>query len=159
MPKATCVGQPRILRFGSGNGHPGEADASSLCGLAKEASIARKLLVANDNQPTSAHCVYVMSDIGGLVCKIGRAHSPAKRLATVQTGNPNTIYLHRVFWVDDQRSAEGVERRSHELARHFRLQGEWFDCPVDVAHNVILKALDEMNIDYAVFTPNIRRVA
>lgn len=156
MPRATCVGRPNILEFGSGNTLPGEADGNSLRDLARESTRARKLLADNDNKPTSAHAVYVISDIKGMICKIGRAQSPAKRLATVQTGNAYGVYLHRVFWVDDLRSAENVERRSHEIARHFRLQGEWFECPVNVAHTVILKALDEMNIDYAVFTPTIR---
>ncbi|WP_146258640.1 GIY-YIG nuclease family protein [Agrobacterium rosae] len=119
----------------------------------------RKMLAANDNIEKSAHAVYVVSDIEGKVTKIGRAYCPSSRLSRIQTGNPYELFLHRVFWVDRGRDAEDLERRSHELAASCgRLMGEWFACNVVQAHTLIVKVLDEMNIDYVAITPSTKGI-
>lgn len=155
MARATSIGRPNILEFGGGNAVPDAYGYDALRGMARDARRTRRHLVANDNKPTSAHAVYVVSDSVGLICKIGKAHCPSRRLSTIQTGNPTELFLHRVFWFDDERSATEIERRSHEYANRVgrRLMGEWFECPVNHAHEIVVRAADEMNIDYAVFTP------
>lgn len=115
------------------------------------------MLAANDNEKNPAHAVYVVSDIKGEISKIGRAHCPSSRLSRIQTGNPEELFLHRVFWVDNGRLASEVERISHELAAPFgRLMGEWFCCKAHEAHSLIVSALEEMNIDYVALTPEIK---
>lgn len=118
------------------------------------------MLAANDNSPTSAHAVYVVSDIKGEVSKIGMAHCPSSRLSRIQTGSPEELFLHRVFWVDDRGYAAEVELIAHELATPLgRLMGEWFQCRVDQAHGFIVSAMEKMNIDFVAITPEVNHVA
>lgn len=119
------IGWPNILVIGDGNLNwnvPPKRSAldrkyeNPLHDVRALARRSRKLLAVNDNIEKSAHAVYVVSDIEGKVTKIGRAHCPSSRLSRIQTGNPYELFLHRVFWVDQGRDAEELERRSHELA-------------------------------------------
>lgn len=157
------IGVPNIMVLGDGNipwrvqPRRGGSDRTfevPLHNVRKIARKSRKLLAANDNKPHPAHAVYVVSDVVGDVSKIGRAHCPSSRLSRIQTGNPEELFLHRVFWVDSGRVAQEVERIAHELAAPFgRMMGEWFCCKPHEAHSVIVEALDAMNIDYVAITP------
>lgn len=157
------IGNPNILVLGDGNipwRCPRERSGldrtfeEQLHNVRKIARKSRKTLASNDNNPHPAHAVYVVSDIQGNVSKIGRAHCPSSRLSRIQTGNPDELFLHRVFWVDGSASAASAERRAHELAAPFgRLMGEWFCCRPHEAHTIIIRALDELNVDYVAITP------
>lgn len=101
--------------------------------------------------------VYVIGDVFGRQCKIGKAVDPVARLAQLQTGNPNLLFLHRVFWMG-RNAADLVEMAAHGVAenRHVRLQGEWFMCSPDEAHFAIEDAIVlARNVgSYCVMTPS-----
>jgi hypothetical protein len=54
--------------------------------------------------------------------KIGRAHSPRSRLASLQTASPVPLRLLGQF---DGNARD--ERHLHRLFAHVRLRGEWFE--------------------------------
>lgn len=53
--------------------------------------------------------------------KVGFATSPSQRLASLQTGNPNKLFVHMIVPVE-----QDAERVFHEVMRPHRLQGEWY---------------------------------
>jgi len=74
--------------------------------------------------------LYLIEDPAGGVTKIGISANPEKRLATLQTANPNPLYLRYV--VDCQRGRAGsVEADIHAEYRSFRASGEWFKLAAD----------------------------
>jgi hypothetical protein len=99
--------------------------------------------------------VYVISDLSGEFSKIGYAVDPIKRLASLQTGNPRKLYIHRSFMLCKLSVAKKVEYWSHSIAseRHARLEGEWFECSPSQAHSVIEDACKEVGCGYYVATP------
>lgn len=100
--------------------------------------------------------VYVAGIDAPSCVKIGKARSPHRRLATLQTGNHDTLFLHRVFWLPDAEAATSVEGMAHEYAAecHFRLEGEWFECIPYQAHNHVQQAVDDLGLDYCAMSPN-----
>lgn len=67
--------------------------------------------------------LYVIGQGGGCsVVKIGRAINPAKRLGSIQTGNPNRLFLLHI-----EPGAGALERDVHARLSAGRLEGEWFD--------------------------------
>lgn len=109
--------------------------------------------------------VYVVGPWDGSCVKIGKANSPANRLAQLQTGNPDPIFLHRVFWLSDMEKATAVEQRAHVfVGNHYRrLVGEWFECFPTKAHELVLKAISSFGWNYIAMTPcepeNIKHAA
>ncbi|MBX4941161.1 GIY-YIG nuclease family protein [Rhizobium binae] len=99
--------------------------------------------------------VYVISDIRGEFSKIGYAVDPIKRLASLQTGNPLKLYIHRSFMLRKLSIAKKVEYWSHAIAseRHGRLEGEWFQCSPSQAHSAIEAACNEVGCGYLAATP------
>lgn len=87
-------------------------------------------------------CVYVIGDVVADRVKIGMATDPIARLAQLQTGNPSKLYLHRVFWVDASQAAN-IEADAHAnaSASYERLEGEWFACTPNEAHEAIEGAI------------------
>ena len=88
--------------------------------------------------------IYVISDIYGERSKIGMANLPTPRLAQLQTGNPNKLFIHRLFWIYSEKTPSAqtaivAERNSHEAAseKYQRAVGEWFDCTPSQAHDVV----------------------
>lgn len=73
-------------------------------------------------QRTTGPGVYFI--VGGDLVKIGVAHDPQARLATLQCGSPVRLEMHRTV---PTASADAVERRLHKLFREHRRHGEWFD--------------------------------
>ncbi|MCG7507077.1 GIY-YIG nuclease family protein [Mesorhizobium retamae] len=104
--------------------------------------------------------VYVIGVSDAKCVKIGKATSPAKRLATLQTGNHEPLFLHRVFWVPTVREADRVEKLAHEYSGtdSIRLEGEWFECSPYQAHKSIERALDHFGSHYCVLTPALEEV-
>lgn len=87
-------------------------------------------------------CVYVIGDIAASAVKIGMAKDPIARLAQLQTGNPSRLYLHRVFWVSaDQAANIECDAHANAGASYQRLEGEWFSCTPNEAHEAIEQAI------------------
>jgi len=106
--------------------------------------------------PRESSAVYVVGSIAPSCIKVGKADSPSRRLGELQTGNPDVLHLHRVFWFDSAAIAAKIEAKAHELISHRkwrRLTGEWFECPPSVAHDAILRAADVSSVGYFALTP------
>ncbi len=78
------------------------------------------------------YCIY--DKTSGAV-KVGTSTKPVERLATLQTGNPNPLYLGivRPLSLEDGTSVTGLqakrlERSLHDKLSHLRMSGgsEWF---------------------------------
>lgn len=132
-----------------GKDNPVQATLSELRNLKSLISAAGQILAAEEV------AVYVIAAERPSCVKIGKARSPLHRLATLQTGNPETLFVHRAFFFRDAATATRVEERAHWLAgdSHYRLEGEWFECIPYQAHNHIRQAADEMMLDYCAFNP------
>lgn len=123
---------------------PAEVD-----GIARPLRIFRELVVqacetvgSADDGEIDECAVYIVSDVAGAVVKIGKAVNPIARLAQLQTGNPAELFVHRLFWMD-RKDADMIEIEAHTQAsaRYQRLQGEWFKCTVNEAHEVVEDAI------------------
>ena len=65
--------------------------------------------------------IYLISDPKSNAVKIGRSDNPMKRVAELQTGNPNPLTLLSCF------AAEAtVEQVIHVHLKQYSLNGEWF---------------------------------
>lgn len=76
--------------------------------------------------------VYVIAaDAAGAV-KIGFSKHPEKRLKQLQTGHSGELrlYYHHPLPVENVKL---IERAIHDLNRHKRVKGEWFDMSVEDA--------------------------
>lgn len=113
-------------------------------------------LIRTDPTGVQNYSVYVIGDVMGRQCKIGKAANPVSRLAQLQTGNPNLLFLHRVFWMR-RVVADRVEVTAHRIAgnRYTRLQGEWFECSPDQAHTAIEESIHHAGVtkSYCAMTP------
>lgn len=83
--------------------------------------------------------------------KIGYSNDVAKRLATLQTGNPSKLYIHHIEEVPDDR-ARLLEHKLHRELSHKRIKGEWFDLTPDEAKSflvyAIIRWLDDVTIRF-----------
>ncbi|WP_422614460.1 GIY-YIG nuclease family protein [Brucella anthropi] len=117
-----------------------------------------KLLVSASKTITTPNhtAVYVIGEEYATRIKIGKARSPIHRLATLQTGNPETLFLHRVFWFDTPCAASRVEEQAHIIAgqERRRLEGEWFECLPHQAHEHIVEAARSLRIGFCALTPS-----
>jgi T5orf172 domain len=141
------VRERSILKLGEGNTHSASrAKLNYLWALAHQ---------SKNHISREACAVYVIGSIIPACVKIGIAGNPARRLAELQTGNPDFLFLYRVFWVDTFDIAERVERLTHRSIglKWRRLAGEWFECPVTIAHEEIVQQLDAEQLDYVSLTP------
>lgn len=95
--------------------------------------------IKETNVATNHAAVYVIGDVYAEYVKIGVAVDPIARLAQLQTGNPNKLFLHRVFWIPDVEAAYLVESAAHATASDLydRMVGEWFRCNPNEAHEVV----------------------
>lgn len=111
---------------------------------------------AEEDYMTDGDCaVYVIGTFWATYTKIGMATSPVSRLASLQTGNPERLFLHRTFWFRDVQTAMRIERYAHLIAsqRFTQLHGEWFKCGPTGAHTAIEDAANHYAVDYATITP------
>lgn len=76
-------------------------------------------LSANES---AASQVYVIGAAESSIVKIGKANNVKKRLAGLQTSNPNRLVVR---WTTP--GAEKLEGQLHNRFNHLRLEGEWFD--------------------------------
>jgi hypothetical protein len=65
--------------------------------------------------------VYFIKDLVTGNIKIGKAINPAKRLKSLQTGNPNKLVI-----VTTQVGGEELENELHRRFANSRISGEWF---------------------------------
>jgi len=81
--------------------------------------------------------------------KIGFSKDVAKRLATLQTGNPNRLRIHHAEPVPEGR-VRLLERKLHAELNHKRLKGEWFNMTPEDAklylQFAIIRWLDDPHI-------------
>lgn len=68
--------------------------------------------------------------------KIGFAKDPHRRLKTLQTGNPDKLYLHHYVEIPDEKTRI-MERKIHSEIGYKRISGEWFDITVDEAIGIL----------------------
>ena len=68
--------------------------------------------------------IYVMSTPGKV--KVGKARDPKRRLASLQTGNPEEIRLIRLYQCPNEEAASQLERVCHEQISKYHYRGEWF---------------------------------
>lgn len=137
----------KILNLGDGNTHSAsQARLNYLWALAHQ---------SKNHINAEATAIYVVGSIRPSCVKVGIAGNPTRRLSELQTGNPDFLFLYRVFWVDTFALAESVEREVHRSIslKWRRLAGEWFECPVTVAHDEIVQQLDIDQLDYVSITP------
>ena len=70
---------------------------------------------------------YVYFISAGDAVKIGKSKGdPRKRLACLQTSNPNLLTLEYIAWSRDL-SAHDLEQYFHCYCRDSRIRGEWFE--------------------------------
>lgn len=109
-------------------------------------------------QPTQKHIVYLSNRgykrymflyiIGtdGNRQKIGFSRDVGRRLATLQTGNPEKLKIHHFEPVPEKR-VRMLERKLHRELGYKRLKGEWFDMgpteAVQMLQFAIIRWLDD----------------
>lgn len=100
--------------------------------------------------------VYVVGTLKANCVKVGMANDPIARLAQLQTGNHEKLYLHRVFWTSAPDAARDLESRSHSFLtkKTKRLVGEWFECSPMVAHDTIVNACRSLVLGFQAITPH-----
>ena len=70
--------------------------------------------------------VYFISDEQGAV-KIGISHDPCERIATLQTGHPESLVLLHAVSYRSSAAARAAESSLHYVFEAQRMNGEWFD--------------------------------
>jgi len=70
--------------------------------------------------------VYFIRDEFGAT-KIGISADPHQRVATLQTGHPEALYLHNTVPCRSGADARAVEGDLHDCFARQRMNGEWFD--------------------------------
>lgn len=73
----------------------------------------------------SRYCVYFAQQGNSGPIKIGSAFNPVYRVKSLQTGNPQRLYLRAVV-VEKPAYRQVLERPLHELFEDYRIRGEWF---------------------------------
>lgn len=75
------------------------------------------------------NCVYFISD--GHYVKIGVATDLARRVSSLQTGNPNKLDVKCVLLFKTKREANYYEAKLHQYFKAKNILGEWFDLTDD----------------------------
>lgn len=81
--------------------------------------------------------VYFITD--GNYIKIGKAQDPLKRLAGIQTGNPNKCDILYLVPCKAASMATQIESYLHKTYEKYRLCGEWFNIKNQLEHEKWLK--------------------
>lgn len=77
--------------------------------------------------------VYIIGPQNGPF-KIGHTRDLPKRLSALQTGSHLPLQVHASVQSMD---AQALERQAHDALKDRRIQGEWFDCDLEVACRTI----------------------
>ncbi|NNE96435.1 MAG: GIY-YIG nuclease family protein [Acidimicrobiales bacterium] len=70
--------------------------------------------------------VYLVQDERAAT-KIGISGDPGVRLATLQTGHPDSLHLIKTIGCRTTAEARCVEGDLHDFFQRYRMNGEWFD--------------------------------
>lgn len=68
--------------------------------------------------------------------KIGFSGNVEKRLATLQTGNPDTLKIHHKIECSSEKTRV-LEKKIHTELSYKRLKGEWFNMTPEEATNYL----------------------
>lgn len=78
--------------------------------------------------------------------KIGFAKDPNRRLKTLQTGNPDKLYLHHYVEIPDEK-VRIMENKIHTEISYKRITGEWFNISAEdaklVLDHAVIRWLDD----------------
>lgn len=113
--------------------------------------------VFSNSGTASAKCpgVYVVS-AGGSRHKVGRARNIAKRLASMQTGCPESLQLSAFVECSDLSAVKSIEAAVHEKLAQCRIHGEWFSVSKEAVVSALMEAaggLDVQSLDAADLQP------
>lgn len=107
----------------------------SIEGLLNALKVDGVTIVQNTSTPM---VLYVLK--AGPFIKIGVAKSITNRLKSIQTGNPYTVEVYRVFILDSEIVARTAESILHAKYVEYKTTGEWFAIPdealIDIDHCV-----------------------
>ena len=73
--------------------------------------------------------VYFIQITNKDIIKIGKSSNPCKRFYTIQTSNPDKLYLKWLIEYDEQE--ENLELKLHKIFNKYRKNGEWFNIDID----------------------------
>lgn len=126
------------------------------CSAMRLSNIASMCLTIREGSSDIHDAVYVVGTLNPSCVKVGMATDPVARLAQLQTGNPERLFLHRVFWMHRPAAAFELEQRAHAFLgkKSNRLVGEWFDCSQVLAHDTIINACRSATLGFLAITPN-----
>lgn len=86
--------------------------------------------------------------------KIGRTSKPiAKRLRSLQTGNPHKLKILEEMRFEDNWNAKDFEWRLHQRFKGRRLVGEWFAVSYDQVFAAAAEIAEELGLSWNV-TPD-----
>jgi len=75
------------------------------------------------------HYVYVIRVADTDIHKIGLARDPLRRLANLQSGNHQPLYLIHTTSCPSREQAASLEKAIHEELSSEHCRGEWFEAP------------------------------
>jgi hypothetical protein len=93
--------------------------------------------------------IYVFRVINQDLYKIGYTsrQNVKDRLATIQTGCPYILGIYSSVKISNSPTIDvEMEQRLHNVLSHYRVSGEWFELPIDVANRlkVVLNSLERL---------------
>jgi hypothetical protein len=102
--------------------------------------------------PSRGGFVYIISGAHGHL-KIGSSENPNRRLAELKTGSPFALAITYAGAL--RCDGHAIEVAAHETLARYRLEGEWFNCPVDMAVAAIGAAAHRLGEPIASVAPNM----
>ena len=84
--------------------------------------------------------------------KIGISSNPNTRVADLRTASP--VRLDIVYAAALDCSGFSIEEAAHDILARYRLQGEWFNCPLEVAVAAIGAAACRLGEPFAAIDPS-----
>jgi hypothetical protein len=81
--------------------------------------------------------IYIIRGDHGLL-KIGISSNPSARLAQLRAASPSALSL--AYMAALRSNGFAVEAEAHQTLAGYRLEGEWFNCPVDMTVAAIAAA-------------------
>ena len=101
---------------------------------------------------SSSGFVYVIMDNHGRY-KLGCSTDPISRLANLQTAHADNLEI--AYCVAAQRDYERVEKTAHDILSAYRLNGEWFNCPLDSVIAAVSVAASRVGSPFVTIEPKM----
>jgi len=89
---------------------------------------------------------FIRSGNVGRPIKIGISNNVKKRMATMQTGSPDDLYLIGVIPSESRKQALSVEKWLHCRYEKHHIRGEWFSGSIKLKKGVNRVELEKHNI-------------